>query len=210
MSNVEKVRVLVVDDHPLMRLGLRTKIDCEPTMEVVAEAGDGAGAIAAFASHRPDVVLLDLRLPDMPGPQVITAMKACDANAKILVLTSYDAIEDIHRALKAGARGYMLKGTFGDGIIDAIRSVHAGSEVIAPELAARLAERADSPSLSAREIAVLELVVKGLRNKEIAVALSLREDTVKFHLKNIFVKLGVEDRTEAVFVALQRGIVLLQ
>ncbi len=202
-----KLRVLVVDDHPLMRLGLRTKIEGDPDMQVVGEADSGPAALAAFWEQRPDVTLLDLRLPGMHGAEVIAAIRKQDPEAKVLVLTSYDAGEDVYRAMQAGASGYLLKGTFADGILEAIRTVQAGRRFIAPELAARLAERESSPALSAREVGVLRLVARGLSNREIGLALFVSEATIKFHLKNIYAKLGVNDRTEAALLAVQRGIV---
>ena len=205
-----RIRVLVVDDHPLMRLGLQTKIQAEPDMEVVAEAGDGPAAIQAFDQHRPDVTLLDLRLPGMDGPQIITIIRKSHPDARIIILTTYDADEDVYRAVQAGARGYLLKGTFADGILEAIRNVHAGRRLIAPEVAARLADRVSSSALTAREIAVLELVAKGMSSKEIGGALLVSEATVKYHLKNIYTKLGASDRTEAALLAAQRGIINLR
>jgi two-component system NarL family response regulator len=202
----QKLRVLVVDDHPLMRLGLRTKIEADPDMQVVGEADSGPAALAAFWEKRPDVTLLDLRLPGMHGAEVIAAIRKQDPLAKVLVLTSYDAGEDVYRAMQAGASGYLLKGTFADGILEAIRTVQAGRRFIAPELAARLAERESSPALSAREVAVLQLVARGLSNREIGLALFVSEATIKFHLKNIYAKLNVNDRTEAALQAVQRGI----
>jgi two-component system NarL family response regulator len=206
LDGATKLKVLVVDDHPLMRLGLRTKIEADPDMLVVGEADDGPAALNAFSATRPDVTLLDLRLPGMHGAEVIAAIRKLDPEAKILVLTSYDAGEDVYRAMQAGASGYLLKGTFADGILEAIRTVQAGRRFIAPELAARLAERESSPTLSSREVAVLRLVAKGLSNREIGVALFVSEATIKFHLKNIYVKLGANDRTEATLLAVQRGI----
>jgi two-component system, NarL family, response regulator len=205
-----RIRVLVVDDHPLMRLGLQTKIQAEPDMEVVAEAGDGPAAIQAFDQHRPDVTLLDLRLPGMDGPEIITVIRKSHPDARIIILTTYDADEDVYRAVQAGARGYLLKGTFADGILEAIRNVHAGRRLIAPEVAARLADRVSSSALTAREIAVLELVAKGMSSKEIGGALLVSEATVKYHLKNIYTKLGASDRTEAALLAAQRGIINLR
>jgi two-component system NarL family response regulator len=206
----DRIRVLVVDDHPLMRLGLRTKIDAEPDMVVVAEAGDGPTAIAEHAAHRPDITLLDLRLPGMDGPEIITVIRKRDPDARIVILTTYDADEDVYRAVQAGARGYLLKGTFAEGILEAIRTVHAGRRLIAPEVAARLADRVSSPSLTSREIAVLELVARGMSNKEIGAALFVSETTIKYHLKNIYVKLGAGDRTEAALLATQRGILTIR
>jgi two-component system NarL family response regulator len=205
-----RLRVLVVDDHPLMRIGLRARIDAEPDMEVVAEAGDGPAAIAAYTAHKPDITLLDLRLPGMDGPQIITVIRQADPGAKIIILTTYDADEDVYRAVQAGARGYLLKGTFAEGILEAIRNVHAGRRLIAPEVAARLADRVSSPSLTSREVAVLELVAKGMSNKEIGAALFVSETTIKYHLKNIYAKLGASDRTEAALVATQRGILTIR
>jgi two-component system NarL family response regulator len=205
-----KIRVLVVDDHPLMRIGLRARIDSEPDMEVVAEAGDGPSAVAAYAAHKPDITLLDLRLPGMDGPQIIQVIRQDDPGAKIIILTTYDADEDVYRAVQAGARGYLLKGTFAEGIMEAIRNVQAGRRLIAPEVAARLADRVSSPSLTSREVAVLELVAKGMSNKEIGAALFVSETTIKYHLKNIYSKLGASDRTEAALVATQRGILTLR
>jgi DNA-binding NarL/FixJ family response regulator len=179
-------------------------------MEVVAEAGDGPAAIAAYTLHKPDITLLDLRLPGMDGPQIITVIRQADPGAKIIILTTYDADEDVYRAVQAGARGYLLKGTFAEGILEAIRNVHAGRRLIAPEVAARLADRVSSPSLTSREVAVLELVAKGMSNKEIGAALFVSETTIKYHLKNIYAKLGASDRTEAALVATQRGILTIR
>ena len=205
------IRILVVDDHMIVRVGLRTVISEEPDMQVVAEAGDGPGALAAWEAHRPDVTLLDLRLPDVSGAELITEIRRRDPAAKILVLTSFDADEDIFRAVQAGARGYLLKGTLPDGILEsAIRAVHAGGRHLPPAVADRLADRLSAPSLTPREIAVLELVAKGLSNAEIGAALSVSAGTVKTHLKRIYPKLGVADRTAAALTAVQRGIVNLR
>jgi two-component system NarL family response regulator len=211
MSENAKIRVLIVDDHRVVRVGLRAIIDAEPDMEVVAEAGDGPAALAAYAEHKPDITLLDLRMPGMSGPEVLTALREKDPEATVIVLTSYDADEDVYRAVQAGARGYLLKGTLPDGVLEAaIRKVHAGQRLLAPEAAARLADRMTSPQLTPREVAVLELVARGKSNKEIGTMLSLAEGTVKTHLKRIYEKLGVGDRTEAALVAVQRGIVSLR
>jgi two-component system NarL family response regulator len=210
MSEIRPIRILVVDDHPLMRLGLRTRIDAEPDMEVVGEAGDGHAAVAAYAQHKPDIMLLDLRLPGMDGPETIAVVRKSDPDARIIVVTTYDADEDVYRAVQAGARGYLLKGTFAEGMLEAIRNVYAGRRLIAPEVAARLADRANSPSLTSREIGVLELVAKGMSNKEIGAALFVTETTIKYHLKNIYAKLGANDRTEAALLAAQRGILVIR
>ena len=207
----KKIRVLIVDDHRVVRVGLRAIIDAEPDMQVVAEAGDGPAALAAYDEHKPDITLLDLRMPGMSGPEVLTALRQKDPEATVIVLTSYDADEDVYRAVQAGARGYLLKGTLPDGVLEAaIRKVHGGQRLLAPEAAARLADRMTSPALTPREVAVLELVAKGKSNKEIGVVLSLAEGTVKTHLKRIYDKLGVSDRTEAALMAVQKGIVTLR
>jgi two-component system NarL family response regulator len=206
-----KIRVLIVDDHRVVRVGLRAIIDAEADMEVVAEAGDGPAALEAYEAHKPDITLLDLRMPGMSGPELLTELRKRDPKATVIVLTSYDADEDVYRAVQAGARGYLLKGTLPDGVLEAaIRKVHAGQRLLAPEAAARLADRMTSPSLTPREVAVLELVAKGKSNKEIGTVLSLAEGTVKTHLKRIYEKLGVGDRTEAALVGVQRGIVTLR
>jgi two-component system NarL family response regulator len=204
-----KISVLVADDHAVVRMGLRALLESQPDMEVVAEAADGATAVEAFTNLRPDIVLADLRMPGMGGREVIAAIQKVTPEAKVIVLTSFDGDEDIFRAVQAGARGYLLKACAPEELLEAVRTVHAGGRLLAPAVAARLAERVNSPSLTAREVAVLELVAKGLSNKEIGSALFLAEDTVKNHLKHIYAKLDVSDRTEAVLQAVQRGIITL-
>jgi two-component system NarL family response regulator len=204
-----KISVIIADDHPIVRMGLRALIEAQPDMVLLAESQGGAAAVEAFTTHRPDVLLVDLRMPGMSGRDVITAVRKIVPDARIIVLTSFDGDEDVFRAVQAGARGYLLKAAPPDDVIKAIRAVHAGGRLIAPDVAARLADRVNSPSLTSREVAVLELVAKGLSNKEIAAALSLAEDTVKNHLKHVFAKLEVSDRTEAVLLAVQRGIINL-
>jgi len=174
---------------------------------VVAEASDGPETVAAFAQHRPDVTLLDLRMPGMGGAEVITAIRRATPEANIIIVTTYDADEDVFRAVQAGARGYLLKETFVEGMLEAIRSVHAGRRLIDPGVAAKLVARMNAPAPTARELAVLELVARGMSNREIAAALTMGEETVKAHLKHVFAKLGVNDRTEAAMVALQRGLI---
>jgi DNA-binding NarL/FixJ family response regulator len=203
-----KIRVLIVDDHKVVRVGLRTMLAHEPDMEVVGEADDGPGALAAHAAHKPDVTLLDLRLPDMSGADIITRIRQTEPQAKFIILTSYDAEEDVFRAIQAGAHAYLLKGTFPEGILEqTIRTVHAGRRVIPPEIAARLAHRVSVPALTPREVTVLKLVAKGLSNREIGAALSTSAGTVKTHLERIYAKLGVGDRTAAALLAVERGIV---
>jgi two-component system NarL family response regulator len=204
------IRVLIVDDHPVVRLGLRAMVETQPDMVVVGEAGDGPSSLRLFEQQQPDVTLMDLRMPGESGPEVITRIRGRWPDARIIVLTSFDGDEDIFRAVKAGARGYLLKGTFPEGTLEAIRYVYAGQRLIAPELALRLAERVAGPALTAREVGVLELVAKGMSNKEIAAVLFVAEDTVKNHLKHAYSKLGVSDRTGAALLAVQRGILRLE
>jgi two-component system NarL family response regulator len=209
MADGGKISVVIADDHPIVRMGLRALVEAQQDMVLLAEAENGAAAVEAFTTHRPDVMLVDLRMPGMSGRDVITAVRNVVPDARIIVLTSFDGDEDVFRAVQAGARGYLLKAAPPDDVLKAIRTVHAGGRLIAPDVAARLADRVNSPSLTAREVAVLELVAKGLSNKEIAAALNLAEDTVKNHLKHVFAKLEVSDRTEAVLLAVQRGIITL-
>jgi DNA-binding NarL/FixJ family response regulator len=200
------IRVLAADDHPLVRAGLAAVVGAEPDMEFVGEAASGREAVELCRQHRPDVVLMDLRMPEMDGLAATRAILGEFPTTSIVVLTTYDGDEDIHRALEAGAKGYLLKDMLRTAVLNTIRAVHRGQKVIPPEVAARLAEHVPRIRLSEREVEVLELAAKGLSNKEIARALGRADDTIKVHLKNIFDKLGVEDRTEAVTTALQRGI----
>jgi two-component system NarL family response regulator len=209
-NTLRKIRILIVDDHPVVRVGLRTMIDAEPDLQVVAEASDGPSAITAFTTHQPDITLMDLRLPGMSGPETIAQLRGRAPEAAIIVITTYDADADVYRAVKAGARGYLLKGCFAEGMLEAIRHVHAGGRLFAREVAARANDKAPGPSLTSREVGVLELVAKGLSNKEIGAALFVSEDTIKTHLKHVFSKLGVGDRTEATMLAIQRGVINLE
>ena len=202
-----KIRVLIADDHPIFRVGLRNLISQQADMEAVGEANDGPETVKQIAALRPDVTLLDLRMPGMDGPQVIAAVLAQDRDARIIILTTYDGDEDIYRAVEAGARGYLLKDTFPEGMLDAIRDVHAGGHLFPAAVAAKLVARGQP--LSTRELSVLELLARGLSNKEIQSALSIPEGTLKNHLKRVFDKLDVTDRTQAVLVALRRGLVRL-
>jgi two-component system NarL family response regulator len=204
-----KIRILIADDHPVVRAGLRAIIDTEQDMIVVAEASDGPSAVAAFARHQPDVALIDLRMPGMDGAQVIAQIRRQVPNANIIVITTYDADEDVFRAVQAGARGYLLKETVAEDMMGAIRTVHSGRRLIDPEVSARLVDRMSAPTLTSREVGVLQLVARGMSNREIGSALAMAEETVKAHLKHVFQKLGVTDRTEAAFLALQRGIIKL-
>ncbi len=201
------IRVLVADDHFVVRMGLRAVIDPEPDLEVVAEASTGRQAVQLFRQHRPDVTLMDLRMPIMDGVEATRAIRAESPGARIIVLTTYDGDEDIYRALSAGARAYLLKGMQGEEILDAIRAIHAGLRRIPPSIAARLAEWTPRSELTPRELEVLGLVVKGLSNRKIGDALSITEGTVKIHVNNILSKMGVADRTQAATTALRRGII---
>jgi DNA-binding NarL/FixJ family response regulator len=200
------IRVIAADDHPMVRAGLAAVIGAESDMEFVGEAATGQEAVALYREHRPDVVLMDLRMPGGDGLTATRAILGEFPAARIVVLTTYDGDEDIHRALTAGAKGYLLKDMLRTRVLQTIRAVHRGSRVIPAEIAARLAEHLPRHQLSEREVEVLELVAKGLSNRDIARVIGRAEETVKVHLKNIFAKLGVEDRTEAVTTALQRGI----
>ena len=209
MADLQKIRVLVADDHQVVRVGLRAVIDAEPDMQVVAEAGDGRSTLAAFLTHTPDVTLLDLRMPGLSGAHLISEVLKHSPKAHILVLTTYDADEDVFRAVQAGARGYLLKDTFTEGLLDGIRTVHAGRRLIDPQLAPRLMDRVSERSLTGRELAVLTLVARGKTNRQIGAELSMGEETVKAHLKHVFAKLEVGDRTEAAMLAVQKGLIKL-
>src|SRR5215204_5119493 len=200
-------RVLVVDDHSLLRTGVANIINQEPGLEVVAEASNGREAIDAFLIHHPDVVLMDLRMPEMEGVEAVRRIRAIDPQARVIVLTTYDADEDIARALQAGAKAYILKDIAADALVTCIRDVLAGKTYLAPSAAAKLAERVTQVQLTPRELAALQLMANGSSNKEIAVALQISERTVKSHLAHLFEKLGVTSRTEAVRVATRRGLV---
>lgn len=204
------IRVLCVDDHRLMREGVARIVGVQPDMEVVAEASNGEQAVAQFLAIRPDVTLMDLQLPVMSGPEATRRIREIDGSARIIVLTMYRGDEDIHRAFEAGAMGYVLKDTISDDLIHVIREVHAGRRVVAPEIQQALDERARQPTLSMREWQVLGLVAEGMRNKEIAVALGISADTVGMHVKNLYTKLDVHDRTAAVAKAIRRGIIRIQ
>jgi DNA-binding NarL/FixJ family response regulator len=202
-----KIRVLCVDDHRLMREGLARIVGVQPDMTVVAQASDGEQAVSQFARYRPDVTLMDLEMPTMNGVQAIQAIRSQQPDARIVVLTMYHGDEDIHRAIAAGAMGYLLKDTLPDDLIRVIRAVNAGERVIPPEIAAVLEQRASQPTLTFREFQVLELLATGKRNKEIAAALGISGDTASAHIKSIFQKFNVHDRTAALAEALRRGII---
>jgi two-component system, NarL family, response regulator len=202
-------QVLVADDHALLRTGVANIINQEPDLHVVAEAANGVEAIAAFERYRPDVTLLDLRMPVMEGVEAVRHIRDRDPHAKVIVLTTYDADEDIARALQAGAKAYVLKDISADALIACIHQVLAGRTYLAPAAAAKLAERVTRVQLTPRELSTLRLMADGKSNKEIATALGISERTVKTHLGHLFEKLAVTSRTEAVKVATRRGLVRL-
>lgn len=204
---MSRLAVLVAEDHALVRVGLATILNAEPDMHVVAEAETGRQAVELFRRHRPDILLVDLLMPELDGVEITTAVRAEFPRARIVLLTGSDTNEDIYRALKAGAQAYLWKSIRPAELVQALRDVAAGRRVIPPAVAQKLAERLPQSDLSARELDVLRAVVRGLANKEIAHELRLSETTVKTHVANILSKLGVEDRTQAATAALQRGIV---
>jgi DNA-binding NarL/FixJ family response regulator len=210
MKNEGKIRILVADDHSLIRMGLVALVNTESDIAVVAEAADGQQAVDLFAKHDPDLVLMDLRMPIKNGIEATIEIRKKSPHARVLMLTTFDGDEDIHQALQAGAQGYVLKGSTGQNLIPALRALAAGQRWIPPEVAKRLADRRGYEELTPREVEVLQQLAKGLANKEIADVLDISENTTKGHLKNITGKLRVADRTEAVTAALQRGIIHLE
>ena len=203
------IRVLTVDDHAILREGIAALVRGESDMKLVAEATNGQEAIEKFRLHRPDVTLMDLQMPALNGIEAIIGIRSEFPNARIIVLTTYAGDVHVLRALKAGARGYVLKGCVRRELLDTIRAVHAGQKRIPPEVAAGLAEHAADDDLTSREIDVLRLIAAGHANKEIAAQLSIAEETVKSHITNILAKLGANDRTHAVTIGLKRGIIEL-
>ena len=210
MSHTEKMKVMVVDDHPLMRVGIAAIINARSDMSVVAQAGTGEEAVALFLQHKPDITLMDLRLPGkLGGVEAIAAIRSKSPRARFIVVTTYDGDEDIHRALEAGAQGYVIKGMPYQTLVDALQKVHAGGRFLPPPVARALASRSPYSELSSRELEVLHLLVGGNSNKDIANLLGIAEATVKSHVSTILMRLDVEDRTQAVVAALQRGLVHL-
>ncbi|HWA94449.1 MAG TPA: response regulator transcription factor [Terracidiphilus sp.] len=209
MAEVSMIRILVVDDHPVVRQGLHSMLHGESGIEVVGLASSGKEGLTSAATLNPDVVLLDLRMPDLGGVEVISLLRASKPESKILVLTNYQLDEDIFNALEAGALGYLLKTSSQSEMIDAIRIVNQGKRHIPNALARRLAERVGRSALSAREVEVLELVVKGLTNKEIAHELKISDITARNHVISLLAKLEARDRTEAATIAIRRGLVKL-
>jgi DNA-binding NarL/FixJ family response regulator len=205
----QPIRVLIADDHSVVREGLVSLIKRKSDMTVVAEGSNGREAVDFWKEHRPDVALLDLRMPELDGVGAIKEIRELDPNAHIVVLTTFDGDEDIYRAIKAGAKGYLLKDTAREALMECIRKVHSGETCIPPTLAAKLAERVSGEALSAREIEVLQRIAAGKSNKEIGAELFISEGTVKTHVKSIFSKLDVVSRTEAVATATRRGLIQL-
>ncbi len=203
------IRVIIADDHPIVRNGLVRMIELTDGMEVVAEAATGTEAVQLFRQHQPDVTLMDLRMPNLNGVEAIAAIRQEFPNARIAILTTYDTDEDIFRGLEAGAKGYLLKDSKMAELIDAVRQIHAGKKYIPPAVGAKLSERISRPKLSDREREVLQLMSEGKMNQNIADELCISQSTVKFHISNIFSKLGVNDRTQAVLIAIKRGIATL-
>jgi DNA-binding NarL/FixJ family response regulator len=209
MTSSRPIRIVCVDDHPIVREGLASIFALQPDMELAGTAESGARALEVFRDVRPDVVLVDLRLPDMSGHELTRKLLALEPKVRIIILTSFEGDADIERALAAGAYGYVVKGIVREELLSAIRAVHAGKRHLPGTLAGKLAAHLASEKLTPREMQVLEKMAEGKRNKEIGALLNIAEDTVKMHVKNILEKLEVNDRTEAVTVALRRGILHL-
>jgi two-component system NarL family response regulator len=205
----KRIRILIADDHTVVREGLVSLVKRKSDMVVLAEASNGREAVDLWKQHRPDVTLLDLRMPEMDGVSAIKEIRELDPNAHIVVLTTYDGDEDIYRAIKAGAKAYLLKDTARDALVDCVRKVHAGETYLPAPLAAKLAERVSGDALSRREVEVLQRMGAGKSNKEIGAELFISEGTVKSHVKSIFTKLDVVSRTEALATATRRGLIQL-
>jgi two-component system NarL family response regulator len=205
----KRIRILIADDHTVVREGLVSLVKRKSDMVVLAEASNGREAVDLWKQHRPDVTLLDLRMPEMDGVSAIKEIRELDPNAQIVVLTTYDGDEDIYRAVKAGAKAYLLKDTARDALVDCVRKVNAGETYLPAPLAAKLAERVSGDALTAREIEVLQRLAAGKSNKEIGAELFISEGTVKSHVKSVFTKLDVVSRTEAVATATRRGLIQL-
>jgi two-component system, NarL family, response regulator len=209
LHKASPITILIADDHPVVREGLAALIDRRPDMTVVAEVSNGRELVAAFLLHRPDVTLVDLRMPELDGADAIAAIRERAPGARVIVLTTYDDDDDIQRSLRAGAKAYMLKDAPRDELIACIKAVHEGRTLIPPAIAAKLAESIGAPPLTARELEVLGLVAEGKSNREIATLLFITEGTVKSHLSAILSKLDAADRTQAVTIALKRGLLRL-
>jgi DNA-binding NarL/FixJ family response regulator len=206
MDPGKPIRILTVEDHPVFRAGLTTIITSEPDLLLIGQAANGAEAIAEFRRHRPDITLMDLRLPGINGTDTLIAIRGEYPHARIIMLTTADGDVDIQRAMRAGASGYLLKSTPQQELLKVVRSVHAGRRQVPPEVAVRLAEYLGKEDLTTRELEVLRLIRDGYRNKQIADQLTIAETTVSFHIKNLVDKLEANDRTHAVTIALRRGL----
>lgn len=202
----KRIRILIVDDHPVVRAGLSSMLATQPGIDVVGSASSGEEALEMVRRDMPDLLLLDLRMPGMSGIDTLLALKAMKAPARVIILTSFEMDENIYRAVQAGALGYLLKDTSQSQMLEAITTVHSGKRYIPSQIAARLAERMMRSNLTARELEILEMLAKGLTNKQIGTALSISDNTVRNHVNSIMEKMEVSDRTEAVAVAIQQGI----
>ena len=209
MSTQLRIRVLSVDDHPLLSEGIATMINSQPDMQLISQASSGSEAIQQYREHRPDVTLMDLRLPDLSGIDAMIAIRTEFPEARVVMLTTFEGDVEIQRALQAGARGYLLKNMPPSEILDVIRHVHAGKKRVPPQVAAQIAEHMSDEELTAREVEVLRKIAGGNRNKDIAEILFISEETVKVHIKHIMDKLGAKDRTQAIAIAVRRGIIEL-
>ena len=208
-DDTKQIRIMTVDDHPVLRQGIAAIIVDEPDMTLVAEATNGREAIQQFRAHRPDVTLMDLQMPEMNGLDAMIAIRGEFADARIIVLTTYTGDVQARRAIQAGARAYLLKNSLHKELLDTIRAVHAGRKNLSPEVSFELAEHVAEDSLSPLEVRVLRLIAEGNSNKEIAARLSVSEDSVKGHVRNILSKLGANDRTHAAMIGVKRGIIEL-
>lgn len=209
MSNSKPIRILVVDDHFMVRMGLSSSLNIEPDIQVVAEAGSGEAALEAYREHHPTLVMMDLRLPGISGADCTAALIREFPDACVLMVSTHSGEEEVYRAMQAGARGYVVKSIVREELLRAVREVHSGRQYLDPLVASQLAKRQSHRALSARELDVLRLVAKGFGNKEIAGVLSIAEVTVKLHVSHVLEKLNVKDRTQAATVALRRGIIAL-
>ncbi|MFL5308819.1 MAG: response regulator [Myxococcales bacterium] len=209
MAEQDPIRVLCVDDHPLLREGIAALVKSQRDMKLVAQVGSGREGLLSFREQRPDVTLMDLRLPDMSGIDAMVAIRSEFPEARIIVLTTFEGDVEMQRALQAGARGYMLKSMPPQDLIEGIREVHAGKKRIPPEVGSQLAEHVGDESLTAREVEVLQQIAAGNRNQDIAQRLFISEETVKVHVKHIMEKLGARDRTQAVAIGIRRGMIQL-